>query len=734
MSLFPPLKRDSVFSLYRYVIAVFVAAFFAVVGLTAYTYYGMMHTYDSLHRENNSLTVLREAEALYMDIRDLRKLATSYLLLGDTAHPQTYQQLYGHSLNAIAVLKAVKNDNPEQKVQIDRLMRLHSQYVAAVHSLLQLPYSNQIHPGAKAGIQHLDTLLAEIEPLVFGIEDAERARLKLAEVNLKKKEHKTMAVFVATCASMFLLMLFSFTLVRVLVNRIQATNGQLAESRETFSKLFYRGPFMYAILKPGSPVIDTVNDRALEYLGMSEKDLEGKSIEDLQLLSNQQQKEQLNRQIMNGASLQNVEVPLTDAAGNTKWVAFHTEEIMLNGKPTMMLGGVDITARKVAEEKLKYMNDVLERRVVERTAELSDYKFALDEAAVVSITDTKGNLKYVNDNFVKLTGYTRQEAIGASTRMLNSGYHRPEFFRSMWQTISAGSVWRGEFCNKAKDGSLYWVDTTIVPFINENGKVYQYLAIRYNITARKQAEAELVALNESLEEKIKDRTLQLEETNRMLESFSYSVSHDLRAPVRNISSFVQLLEKDLGGSISEQQKELVHFIKEGAGKMNLLIDDLLEFARADRKALDTETVDMNQLVQGTVAAISNSVPHKAQFVIDKLPVVKGDKALLRQVWVNLISNAVKYSSKTENPKVKIWADRKGKEAVFHIQDNGAGFDMKASDKLFGVFQRLHSSTEFEGTGVGLSIVKRVIQKHHGNITAQAQPGRGAEFIFTLPAA
>jgi PAS domain S-box-containing protein len=709
-------------------------AFFVVVGLTAFTYYGMMHTYDSLHRENNSLTVLREAEALYQDIRDLRKLATGYLLLGDTSHSQTYQQLYGHSLNAIAMLKSVENANPGQKGQIDRLLQLHSKYVAAVHSLLQLPYSKQITPEVEAGIKQLHTLLAEIEPIVFTIENAERAQLKEAEVKLKAREHRTMAVFVATSASMFLLMLLSFILVRMLVSRIQKGNRQLIESRETFSKLFYRGPFMYALLKPGTPVIDKVNDRALEYLGLREKDLEGKSIEDLQLVSNEQQKEQINRQILNGASLQNVELPVTDASGNTKWISFHSVEVILNGQATMLLGGIDITARKVAEEKLKYMNDVLERRVMERTAELSDYKFALDEAAVVSVTDTKGNIKYVNDNFVKLTGYTRQEAIGSNARMLNSGYHKREYFRSMWQTITSGSVWRGEFCNKAKDGSLYWVDTTIVPFINEKGKVYQYLAIRYNITARKQAEAELMALNESLEEKVKDRTLQLEEANRMLESFSYSVSHDLRAPVRNMSSLVQLLQKNLGNNISKQQEELVHHIKDEADKMNMLIDDLLEFARADRKTLDTEAVDMNQLVQGTVAAINNSIPHKAQFVIEKLPMVKGDKALLRQVWVNLISNAVKYSAKKENPTVKIWADNRGKEAVFHVQDNGAGFDMKASDKLFGVFQRLHSSTEFEGTGVGLSIVKRVIQKHNGNITAQAEPGRGAEFTFTLPAA
>jgi PAS domain S-box-containing protein len=732
LNTFPDTKTTGTHSLYRYVIFLLAMTFAIVAGLTAFTYYRMMHTYNSLHHENKSLIMLTEAGSFYKDVRDLKKLATNHLFLGDTTYRQIYQQLYKHSLEKIARMQVVTSTNYLQKQKVDSLKHFHSQYISTINSALQLPYSTQISPQAQNSIREIDALLNIIEPFVYHIENYERAKLKETELSVKNREHRTMTVFVTTFVFTFLLAMLGFMMIRILIRRIETINTSLLESQQTFSKLFYDSPFMYTILKPGTTVIDIVNNRALEYLGVQINELRGKSIDDLHLLKSEIQKKQIKTAIMKGEALHNVEIPVDDAQGNTKWISFHSAEVMLNGKPTVLLGGIDITDRKVAEQKLQLLNEVLERRVEERTAELFDYKFALDEAAIVSITDTHGNIKYVNDNFVTITGYTRSEVLGENARILNSGYHTREFMQAMWKTITSGNTWRGEFCNKAKDGSLFWLDTTIIPFINESGKIYQYLAIHYDITKRKQAEKEILALNESLEKKVQERTQQLEEANRMLESFSYSVSHDLRAPLRNITAFAQVLQKIMSNEATKQQREILDQIQAGVQKMNLLIDELLKLALADKKTLTVDKLDMNILVQSVIKSLGDIIPQKTEIKIAALPTVMGDKILLQQVWTNLISNAVKYSSKKQTPIVEIWAERKGSEVLFHIKDNGAGFDMKASGKLFGVFQRLHSESEFEGTGVGLSIVKRIVQKHGGNITAFATPGQGAQFSFTLP--
>lgn len=346
---------------------------------------------------------------------------------------------------------------------------------------------------------------------------------------------------------------------------------------------------------------------------------------------------------------------------------------------------------------------------------ISAYKYALDQADIVAITDPRGVIGYVNENFCKISGYSADELIGNDHRIINSGHHSKEFMRNIWQTISAGKVWKGEIKNKARNGTYYWVDTTIVPFPDDNGRPYQYMAIRHDITAHKQIEEQLKA------------------TNTELETFSYMVAHDLRAPLRIINGLVSILNKEQGERMTEDGKEVLNMINENTTRMARLIDDLLRFSRLGAASITPVYCDVRNIVDGVISSIKEEGKEiKAEIIISDLPSAKCDFNLAVQVWANLISNAVKYSEHIEHPVIEIGGYQSGTNMIYFVKDNGVGFDMKNADLLFKVFQRLHTDKEFKGTGIGLAIADRIIKKHGGHIWAHAEEGKGAVFYFSLP--
>lgn len=224
----------------------------------------------------------------------------------------------------------------------------------------------------------------------------------------------------------------------------------------------------------------------------------------------------------------------------------------------------------------------------------------------------------------------------------------------------------------------------------------------------------------------------LEIANKELEAFSYSVSHDLRAPLRAINGYAEMLGEDYSDKLDPEAKRVIENISYNVKKMGTLIDNLLSFSRLGRKDIQRTEVDMNELVEGVIIDLNKSLTYKAEIKTGKLPKVKVDYGLLHQVMFNLISNAIKYSSKKDKPVVEIYSEENDNEIIFSVKDNGAGFDMRYADKLFGVFQRLHSEVEFEGTGVGLAIIQRIISKHNGKVWAIGKVNEGATFSFSLP--
>ncbi|CAN5200716.1 response regulator [soil metagenome] len=244
-----------------------------------------------------------------------------------------------------------------------------------------------------------------------------------------------------------------------------------------------------------------------------------------------------------------------------------------------------------------------------------------------------------------------------------------------------------------------------------------------------QQEISLQELNLTLEQKNND----LVEMNQDLESFSFSVSHDLRAPVRTIVGFAKILEAEYGSELSKDAKNMLDLIVASGYRMSQLIDDLLNFSKLGRKEVKLQPVNMQLLTQQAVEEVQREMESEAHITIGPLPTVEADPSLMMHVLKNLISNAVKYSRKVEAPLVDIQAKEEVERVVFSIKDNGAGFDMRFASKLFIVFQRLHTTSEFEGSGVGLAIVHRIITKHHGHIWAESSPNQGATFYFSIPA-
>ncbi|MFH0881215.1 MAG: PAS domain S-box protein [Lentisphaerota bacterium] len=377
----------------------------------------------------------------------------------------------------------------------------------------------------------------------------------------------------------------------------------------------------------------------------------------------------------------------------------------------------------------------LEQTIATRTTQLvkTEQLFrALFEQASDGIffLDTAGKVLSVNESFARLHGYTVAEMLqlGLEGLDVEKTAHAPERLRR----IMAGETLTFEVEHVHKDGRIFPLEVTAN--LISVGSEQRIIAIHRDITERKQAEAGLRKLNEELDQRVLERTAELEATNKELDAFAYSVSHDLRAPLRHIDGFLELLQKKAGAALDDQSRHYMDAISGSARKMGLLIDDLLSFSRMGRHAMSFQQVDLGALVRDVIRELEpDAAGRHIEWRTGDLPAVGGDASMLRMVLGNLISNALKFTRPRQQARIEIgWLTGQASEAVIFVRDNGVGFDMTYVDKLFGVFQRLHRAEEFEGTGIGLANVRRIIARHGGRTWAEGKGDQGAIFYFSLP--
>ncbi len=428
-----------------------------------------------------------------------------------------------------------------------------------------------------------------------------------------------------------------------------------------------------------------------------------------------------NRHLFSTGEPQKCELRMTKTDGTVFW-AHLTAAAARNtdGASVCRIVVNDITKRKQAEEEL-------------RENEQSRRTLADSGQALIWTAGTDKLCNYFNRVWLEFTGRTLEQEIGNGWA---EGVHPDEMQRCL--EIYTGAfdrreTFRIEYRLRRHDGEYRWILDDGSPRYDSKGEFVGYIGHCLDITERKQAEEELRQHRNNLEELVAHRTAELEVANRELEAFSYSVSHDLKAPLRAVDGFARILEEDYASRLDDEGRRLLNVIRNSARDMGQLITDLLSFSHMGRTELAMSSFDMEDLVRNVWEKIS-VLREGRDIILDigRLPVAYGDLATIREVLVNLLSNAVKFTRSRERAIVNVTAHEESGETVYTVRDNGVGFDMAYEDRLFNVFQRLHSAEEFEGTGIGLALVKRIVLRHGGRVRAESIPNEGAAFSFSLP--
>jgi PAS domain S-box-containing protein len=399
------------------------------------------------------------------------------------------------------------------------------------------------------------------------------------------------------------------------------------------------------------------------------------------------------------------ELPRSDGAGVRHCIVHYVPDVVDGKVAGFYTLAFDIS--ELAQSRARLAASERENTELLRTINLH---------SIVAISDRHGRILDVNDSFCRASGYAREELIGQNLRIVSSGVHDREFWLSMWRTLHSGQPWRGEICYRGKDGALDWVDSIVAPFMGDDGRIRKYISLGTSVTARNRKETEL------------------RRSNSELEQFAYVASHDLQEPLRMVASYTELLAQRYRGKLDERADKYIYYAVDGAKRMQQLVSDLLAYSRIGSQGRPLVPVSSDEVLRRVMQGLRKPLTDTHAIVeANALPMVLADEGQLGQLFQNLISNALKFRSDSP-PRVVIDASRTRDRWTFSVRDNGIGFDMQFAEKIFLMFQRLHERGKYEGSGIGLSIVKRIVDRHGGQLRVESAPGKGSTFFFTLKAA
>src|SRR5256714_659954 len=503
-----------------------------------------------------------------------------------------------------------------------------------------------------------------------------------------------------------------YTVIMRDISERHRTEQAMHASEARFSIAFNASPISSVIATLDKGRYVAVNDTFLSLTGYGREEVIGHTSADLGIWPTPEARAEVVGWLEREGRIRNRETRYKMKSGELRTFLTSAEIIELDGQPYMITASIDITERKRAEEALREQAQIL-------------------DLAPVLIRDMEGRLLFWNTGAEQMYGWSEHEAIGRlSHQLLHTEFPQP--LEEIIATVLAHGHWEGELARTRRDGGRIVVISHWVLHKDKLGEPSAILEVNNDITERKQIEEEVRRLNEELEQRVAERTSQLQAANRELEAFSYSVSHDLRAPLRHINGFSQALLEDYADRLDEEGKGYLQEVRDASREMAQLIDDLLQLARVTRSEMRREAVNLSALVRAAVAELQKADARRnvSVQITDGL-LTHGDKRLLQVMLGNLLGNAWKFTAKRQQAEISFGQTRQDGEVVYFVRDNGAGFDMAYVNKLFGAFQRLHSGKEFEGTGIGLATVQRIVRPHAAAAWAEGQVNEGATFYFTL---
>src|SRR5487761_765715 len=702
-------------SMERKVLGVFVLMFAGLLATAALAYITTRRLMNTAGWISHTYAVMDRLQATRTAALQAESAMRGFVITGDNNFLNTKDSALSDLATDYIQLRNMTSDNPVEQRHLDKLSRILGDWRTRVADV-QLARQFTGFAAAQALVQarHIATRTTQIF-LTLDAMHAEEQRL--LDARLAEERHRDTVVNVVY-ALLCSLALFFFIGIYLQIHR------EIFERRQTeekFHGLFESAPDA-VILSDSDGQIVLVNAQTEKSFGYTREELIGQSIDMLVPERSRDQHQHHRASYTAAPQTRRMGVGLELFAQRKDGSEFPVD---ISLSPITTEDGVlvvseirDVTWRKQAEQELR--------------ANETRFRAVSDTANDAVITaGSHGNILYFNPAAERIFGYAAREVLGKPITLLMPGrFHHAheEGFKRFLATGEARVVGKTvELTGKRNDSSEFPLELSLASWRVE-GEVFLTGIVR-DMTLRRESERQIRELNEHLEQ----RAVELETVNQELEAFSYSVSHDLLAPLRAVDGFSRLLEQEYRERLDAEGLRLLTVVRDNSRKMGALIDDLLTFSRLGRKPVEEITFDMHSLVKEALSdALTGMETGQPEVEVKSLPNARGDRVLLKQVWLNLLANAVKYSSKASQPRITVGGRIDGDEGVYHVQDNGVGFDMRYYDKLFGVFQRLHGEEQFPGTGVGLAIVKRIVVKHGGRVWAEGKPNEGASFFFSLP--